>query len=224
LCPLKVVVQDLDLAKELLNSEAWTDRLFDSLIAVRSFGKPLGTLIMSMKTFLTLSFQTPKVIRLCPMLRKGIIFNFGEGWKEMRKYSMKTLRDFGFGKQASMENILSEEISILTRTLDDHAVRGDDVCMRQFFSLSVLNILWSMMAETRFSHDDTRLKGLLNLVDEICKNNPIKADPLEVLPFFWRLQIFSSKIQQRRNVYKNMHIFLKVLSASYFNLFQFING
>jgi len=127
----------------------------------------------------------------------------------MRRFTMKTLRDFGFGKQKSMESVLSEEISTLFRTLDESALTGNDLSMRQFFTLTVLNILWSMVAGTRFAHDDSRLKGLIQLVDEVSKNNPVKADPIEVLPLFWRLQMYSAKLNKRRNLYKNLQQFFK---------------
>lgn len=40
--PYQVVVQDLALAKEVLSSDVWVDRVFDEYIGERSWGKSLG--------------------------------------------------------------------------------------------------------------------------------------------------------------------------------------
>ncbi len=38
----------------------------------------------------------------------GLLFNDGEAWKSHRRFSLKTLKDFGFGKK-SLESVLLEE-------------------------------------------------------------------------------------------------------------------
>jgi len=139
---------------------------------------------------------------------------------------MKTLRDFGFGKQTSMESVLSDEVSILLETrLDKNSQKGEDLCMHQFFALSVLNILWSMVAGITFSHDDQRIKYLLEVLDDLSRNNPIHPDTLELLPIFWRLHTFSPKLARRRNSYKKFHNFFKVSTVSpmSFGEFFYIN-
>jgi len=42
----------------------------------------------------------------------GIILTSGQYWKEQRKFLLKNLRDFGFGK-VSMETILQDELAKL---------------------------------------------------------------------------------------------------------------
>jgi hypothetical protein len=41
-------------------------------------------------------------------LGPGLIFNDGDAWKSHRRFSLKTLKDFGFGKK-SLESVLLEE-------------------------------------------------------------------------------------------------------------------
>ena len=41
----------------------------------------------------------------------GIVFTHGKQWTEQRRFALKTLRDFGFGKSA-MENIILDEVKL----------------------------------------------------------------------------------------------------------------
>lgn len=38
----------------------------------------------------------------------GIIFSNGDSWKEMRRFGLKVLKDFGMGKKMSEEIIIKE--------------------------------------------------------------------------------------------------------------------
>ncbi len=46
----------------------------------------------------------------------GVIFSSGSYWREQRRFLLKNLRDFGFGKN-SMESILQDEVSKLCTKL-----------------------------------------------------------------------------------------------------------
>ncbi len=48
----------------------------------------------------------------------GIIFSNGENWKEMRRFTLSNLRDFGMGKKGSEEKII-EEIQYLKGEFDN---------------------------------------------------------------------------------------------------------
>ena len=49
----------------------------------------------------------------------GILFSNGPTWKEMRRTSLQTLKDFGFGKSI-LEDIVEEEIDNLLEHIDKH--------------------------------------------------------------------------------------------------------
>ena len=46
----------------------------------------------------------------------GVIFTFGPYWRELRRFLLRNLRDFGFGK-SSMEDMFQEEVRKLCRVL-----------------------------------------------------------------------------------------------------------
>ena len=55
----------------------------------------------------------------------GIILASGEEWREMRRWTISTLRDFGAGKNLMQQRIL-DEIEILFEDVDRGIAAGDD--------------------------------------------------------------------------------------------------
>lgn len=49
----------------------------------------------------------------------GIVFANGDSWKEMRRFALTNLRDFGMGKKASEEKII-EEVHYLIEVFEEH--------------------------------------------------------------------------------------------------------
>ncbi len=47
----------------------------------------------------------------------GIVFSNGENWREMRRFALSNLRDFGMGKKRS-EGIIIEETQYLKEEFD----------------------------------------------------------------------------------------------------------
>lgn len=86
---------------------------------------------------------------------------------EQRKFVIRHLREFGFGRRdmATMVEAEAEDlIRIVTSKLqDDRAV----LAMADMFGVSVLNTLWTMMAGVRYNPEDKELKTLQGLLSEL---------------------------------------------------------
>ena len=80
---------------------------------------------------------------------------------EQRRFSLRTLRDFGFGKR-SMENIIMEEV----RELSSHMAKtsGQPFKTQLLFNPAIFNVIWSVVAAQRYSYDDPELTELQNLM------------------------------------------------------------
>ena len=55
----------------------------------------------------------------------GLVFSNGESWKEMRRFALTNLRDFGMGKKMSEEKII-QECHYLIDTIEKH--EGNQIC------------------------------------------------------------------------------------------------
>jgi len=84
-------------------------------------------------------------------LLTGLLFNDGDAWKSHRRFSLKTLKDFGFGKK-SLESVLLEEAD---RMVDFFvAKKSEPVYVQTLFNLAILNVLWTIFAGKRWDMNE----------------------------------------------------------------------
>ncbi|ODN01945.1 Farnesoate epoxidase [Orchesella cincta] len=89
---------------------------------------------------------------------QSLISSEGEIWEQQRRYVLKQLRDFGFGK-SSMESVIIEEVNDLSRRLvafNSEPVEG----IKNKLSLAVVNSLWNIVAGTRYNQDNPKLRQI----------------------------------------------------------------
>ena len=79
----------------------------------------------------------------------GIITASGKAWREQRRFALKHLKDFGFGK-SSMEHQIADEVKELLDNLKIKIKEGEhEVPMVHIFNLPVVNSLWKIIANQR---------------------------------------------------------------------------
>lgn len=64
----------------------------------------------SISVFLIVSFKSPQpsVACLSYLVYSGITWSNGDSWKEIRRFALLNLRDFGMGKKACEDKIIEE--------------------------------------------------------------------------------------------------------------------
>jgi hypothetical protein len=122
----------------------------------------------------------------------GVFFSNGRLWQEQRRFTLRHLRDFGFGK-TSMEGLVHEESEECVNLILKEVKKSKDsvISVDDKFGISVINILWAIMAGVRYKHDDENFKKMLNLIQDsfragnIGGGNFVNAYPwLRHLPYF----------------------------------------
>jgi len=73
----------------------------------------------------------------------GMIFLEEEPWRVQRRFTLRHLRDVGFGKQQSMEFIIHEELEELLERLRGSMGDGRQTVLQMHtcFNISVINVL-----------------------------------------------------------------------------------
>ncbi|XP_048407932.2 uncharacterized protein LOC125462219 [Stegostoma tigrinum] len=93
----------------------------------------------------------------------GIVFGHGESWKQMRRFALTTLRDFGMGRK-TMEDKIIEESDFLVEVIDSY--EGQPFNPTFQLNSAAANIIGSLVFGDRFNYEDEGLVGLLKRVNE----------------------------------------------------------
>ena len=141
----------------------------------------------------------------------GIIFLEGEAWKVQRRFTLRNLRNVGFAKQDSMEVVIQEELKELLENLKSTMGDGRQTVlhMHNYFNLSVINVLWSMITGVRYAHHDPTIHRLLDLVNFLFKYTTI-GGLSDVYP---SLRIYAPKLTgeyYQVQAYKDLQNFIRV--------------
>ncbi len=112
-----VAVYDFDMAKELFAKEEVTGRPDNFAYRFRTLGQ-----------------------------RQGLMFNEGSSWKSHRRFTLKSLRDFGFGK-ASLDSVLIDEADRMGEFFIQQ--KEEPFLVQTLFNLVILNVLWTIVAGKR---------------------------------------------------------------------------
>ena len=89
---------------------------------------------------------------------QGILQSEGRIWTEQRRFALRTLRDFGFGRKG-MESLIMDEVKELVEWIGKQ--NGKPLNLQRRYSLAVVNALWTILAGDRYEHDDEKLHKIL---------------------------------------------------------------
>ncbi|XP_036424099.1 cytochrome P450 2J6-like isoform X2 [Colossoma macropomum] len=97
----------------------------------------------------------------------GVVFlNYGPAWREHRRFSLMTLRNFGMGKR-SMEDRILGEIEHLTARLEKSA--GGCINPQTLFHEVASNVIYQVLYSTRYDYHDKTLQEYVNYFTKITK-------------------------------------------------------
>jgi cytochrome P450 len=80
----------------------------------------------------------------------GLIGSNGKTWREQRRFALRHLKDFGFGK-SSMEELIQDELKELIQVINTSIKEAEngELKIHQIFNLPVLNGLWKIITGKR---------------------------------------------------------------------------
>nr|QST15069.1 CYP370B2 protein [Diaphanosoma celebensis] len=99
------------------------------------------------------------------MLKTGILITDGDVWKEQRRFVMRHLRDFGFGK-SSMEGMILDGVQDVLNDLEFLIKSSFDghISLENLFTAAFVNITWALVAGKRIPRGDPQLEKVVGAV------------------------------------------------------------
>ncbi|XP_007956993.2 cytochrome P450 2C18-like [Orycteropus afer afer] len=101
----------------------------------------------------------------------GIIFNNGKSWKEIRRFSLMTLRNFGMGKRSIEDRVQEEACSLVEELRKTKASLCDPTFI---LGCAPCNVICSIIFQNRFDYKD---QDFLNLMKRLNENTSIASSP-----------------------------------------------
>ena len=90
----------------------------------------------------------------------GIIYSSGSYWSAHRRFALKSLRDFGFGKN-TLDNVIHDEANELYGDMLKESEANGEVCISTTFNVAIVNVLWQIVASKRFDPDAEETKDYM---------------------------------------------------------------
>jgi hypothetical protein len=94
----------------------------------------------------------------------GVLFSHGTYWKELRRFLLRNLRDFGFGK-TSMEDLFHDEVAKLCQYLSKRC--DEPINMAGTMNISIVNALWSILVGEKLDLEDPNLIKVVTLINAL---------------------------------------------------------
>uniref|UniRef100_A0A8C5QA23 Cytochrome P450 n=1 Tax=Leptobrachium leishanense TaxID=445787 RepID=A0A8C5QA23_9ANUR len=94
----------------------------------------------------------------------GIGLSNGERWRQIRNFTLRNLRELGFGKK-SFEEKIQEEAQYVVEELKK--LKGKPYDVTKLFMEAISNVLFSIIFGSRYEYKDETFVELLGIVDEM---------------------------------------------------------
>ncbi|XP_071093054.1 cytochrome P450 2J4-like [Haliotis cracherodii] len=112
-------------------------------------------------------------------IKAGIFMSSGQAWKDLRRFSLQTMRDFGMGK-SSVEDKVKDEVNAILTILSESD--GKRFHFHDFMDVATGNIICSLIFGERYDYHDEKFHELMRLLNDVVKSpgslNPYYAIPL----------------------------------------------
>ncbi|CAL8117112.1 unnamed protein product [Orchesella dallaii] len=152
-----VIFSSHQAAKEIFNEERANDRVVSGFVSTRNLNKNVG-----------------------------LVWSNREVWQTLRRFTIRTLRDFGFGKTSSMDVVINEEISKFLAHFKKILARSETntfIMTKELFEMTTTNVLWRLVTGISYDLDDSRMENVIRLSNEFLLSATNGGDISITFPF-----------------------------------------
>jgi len=132
----------------------------------------------------------------------GVILSEGKVWLDQRRFTLRALKDFGFGK-TGMEEMIQEEVNLFKDLINKSEGNPFDFSFQ--FNLPILNALWKVTVGERFEYDDPKLTSIVTRLTEMFKRIG-KPENVITISFPWISKLFPTFLERDKTLETNHDI------------------
>ncbi|KAL0173537.1 hypothetical protein M9458_029505, partial [Cirrhinus mrigala] len=96
----------------------------------------------------------------------GLVISNGDRWRQLRRFTLTTLRDFGMGRKR-MERWIQDESRHLLKSFEETKCTPVDPVF--FLSRAVSNVICSLVFGRRFDYEDKNFLQLLQVLSRVLR-------------------------------------------------------
>ncbi|CAL8146559.1 unnamed protein product [Orchesella dallaii] len=179
-----VVFNSYELMEKYMRKHEFSDRYCNEWFLERTFSKRLG--------MVNGEYGTPE-------------------WSEIKKFSMRSLSQYGFGKTTKMHSILEEEVTNSVEEMKKMAKEnGGVVTIGKQFAVSNINLVWATAAGKRYPLSDPKFKQLVNNVHSFASSFNMASSFCFCYPSWYEwLPFMKGHVQSQRKGLLEINTFFK---------------
>ncbi|XP_069696212.1 methyl farnesoate epoxidase-like [Periplaneta americana] len=140
----------------------------------------------------------------------GLVFSDGPYWVEQRRFTLRHLRDFGFGKK-SMERLILDQVDDIVKEMKNHSI----IQVNSLFNVSILNMLWGMIAGVTYERNDERLKYLFEKLDQAFRASGPAGNAANVFPVLMKIAPDLSGYNHVKQIVEDLQDFFKEIISEH---------
>ncbi|KAG8038495.1 hypothetical protein G9C98_006191 [Cotesia typhae] len=118
--------------------------------------------------------------------KRGILFTDGKVWADQRRFSLISLKSFGWAGQ-TMEELILEDAENLGKIIEKVSQEHEGIVqnLKELTALAVLNSLWSLFGGSRYDIGkcEPKLLETLRMLNDSVKESNVSGGLLNYLPF-----------------------------------------
>ncbi len=142
----------------------------------------------------------------------GILWSHGSTWIDVRTFTKKVLKEFGYGKVKIMDASLIDSANQLIDDIKNELLDSVDGCVSvetQKFSIRVVNVLWNLVGGYKFDPNDKLLKKNMECTDKVVDILG-HGNPYNMFPFLKDWFPKQVHYQEHQDIHREIHDFTKV--------------
>ncbi|XP_023317762.1 methyl farnesoate epoxidase-like [Trichogramma pretiosum] len=148
--------------------------------------------------------------------KMGIVLNDGQDWIDQKRFLLKALKDFGFGKQ-SMEDLVLQDVEMLCdivrNQMLDKAMDVHDFC--EITAIAVVSSLWNLIAGRRCdpTKEEEGMLKILRILKESFRSGSAAGFLWQHIPILrFIMPKYSGFSEHQKRVTAMLHYFLEEVS------------